>query len=213
MERKVRAIMKATGWTQQQVAEAFGVGQSTVNRWLKGSEPEGHRRDQINEKYDELVSDGPALVDGETEIPVVGFLGAGAEIEPEFEQVPPEGLYQVSIPFPVPDEMMAFEVRGDSMLPVYKNGHIIVVFKEQQRPLHAFYGEDAAVKTSDGRRFIKTIQRGVDGGVNLFSFNAPLIENVRLEWIGEIFAVLPRTQIKTMAKKGGLQGQLNFKRA
>jgi repressor LexA len=139
------------------------------------------------------------------DIPVMGFLGAGAEIQPDFEQVPPEGLYQVNLPFPLPAEMIAFEVRGDSMLPVYKDGHVIVVYKESHRPLHSFYGEDAAVKTSDGRRFIKTIQRGTNGNVNLFSFNAPLMEDVRLEWIGEIFVAMPRAQINAYIAEGSKQ--------
>ena len=41
---KIRAIRSANGWTQQQFAEAMNVAQSTVNRWLGGAEPEGHRR-------------------------------------------------------------------------------------------------------------------------------------------------------------------------
>lgn len=57
MEQKIRAIMKATSWTQQHVAERFQVSQSTVNRWLRGSEPEGHRRDAINATYDQFVGD------------------------------------------------------------------------------------------------------------------------------------------------------------
>jgi transcriptional regulator with XRE-family HTH domain len=187
---KIRAIMRANGWTQQQFAEAMGVAQSTVNRWLTGSEPEGHRRDRIVETYEQIVQGGPQARTGWI-IPVMGYLGAGAAVEPDFEQVPPEGLDQVELPFPLPAEMIGFRVRGSSMLPVYKDGTIIVVFRDQKKPLEAFYGEEAAVRTADGRRFIKTIMRGQGDVVNLFSWNAPPIESVRLEWIGEIFAVLP----------------------
>lgn len=85
---KIRAIMDAADLTQMQIAERFEVSQSTVNRWLTGSEPEGHRRDAINEAYDRLVDEGPAESDGST-VKVMGYIGAGAEIMPEFEQVPP----------------------------------------------------------------------------------------------------------------------------
>ncbi|MCK3780457.1 XRE family transcriptional regulator [Ensifer sesbaniae] len=203
---RLRAIRQATKWTQVQLAEHLSVTQSTVNRWFQGAEPEGHRRDLIIALYNEVVNNGPKTSDGDI-VPLMGYIGAGAEIEPDFEQTPPEGLDQIHVPFPLPDEMVAFEVRGDSMLPVYKNGHVVIVYKDQKRPLEAFYGEEAAVRTADGRRFIKTVMRGVDG-VNLMSWNAAPIENVHLDWVGEIFAVLPRTSLKHVERKGGIQGRL-----
>ena len=129
----------------------------------------------------------------------MGYIGAGAEIMPEFEQVPSDGLEMIEVPFPMPADMVAFQVRGDSMLPVYREGYIIIVYRYQTKPLEAFYGEDAAVRTSDGKRFIKTIVHGADG-VNLVSWNAKPIENVKLEWIGEIFAVLPSHSLMKKAK-------------
>jgi phage repressor protein C with HTH and peptisase S24 domain len=143
----------------------------------------------------------------------MGYLGAGAEVEPDYEQVPPEGLEHITIPFPLPDDMIAFKVRGVSMLPVFKPDAIIIVHRDQKKPLESFYGEEAAVRTSDGRRFIKTITRGTSNGtVNLMSWNDPApIENVRLEWIGEIFAVLPPAAIRKIERNGGIQGQLRLK--
>jgi len=206
--QKLRAIMDASGMKQMQLAEHFDVSQSTVNRWLAGAEPEGHRRDAINEAYERLIDEAPSTITGGI-VPVMGFIGAGAEILPEFEQVPPEGLDQIHVPFPLPEEMIALEVRGDSMLPVYKDGHVIVVYKEQKRPTSAFYGEEAAVRTGDGRRFLKTIMRGNGNAVTLMSFNAGPIENVQLDWIGEIFATIPRLQVKRIEKMGGIQGRLS----
>ncbi len=200
--------MSATGKTQQEIAEYFKVSQSTVNRWLDKSEPEGARRDAINAAYEEFVDVGPKSDDGWHEVPVMGYIGAGAEIMPDFEQVPPEGIDQVHVPFPIPGEMIAFQVRGDSMLPVYKDGHVVIVYKEQKKPVASFFGEDAAVRTSDGRRFLKTIMKG--SPITLMSFNAAPIENVGIEWVGEIFAVMPRTQLKKIERVGGVQGDLKL---
>jgi phage repressor protein C with HTH and peptisase S24 domain len=144
-------------------------------------------------------------------VPILGYVGAGAEVEPDFEQTPPEGLDEIEIPFPLPAEMAAFVVRGDSMLPVFKDGHVIVVYKDQKRPLESFYGEEAAVRTADGKRFIKTIMRGNGNTVNLISWNAQPIENARLEWIGEIFGVFPRSSLGKMGRQGGVQGQLRLR--
>jgi repressor LexA len=200
IEQKLRAIMKATGWKQAQLAERFNVTQATVSRWFSGSEPEGARWAAINDLYEHMLSEAPKDT-ADAVVPLMGYIGAGAEIEPEFEQTPPEGLDQVGVPFPVPDDMIAFKVKGDSMLPVFKDGSVVIVFREQKRPLEAFYGEEAAVRTSDGRRFIKTVMRGITG-VNLLSWNAPPIENVKLDWVGEIFAILPPAVMKRTVIKG-----------
>ena len=132
-------------------------------------------------------------------VPIMGRVGAGATITPEHEQMPPEGLGEVELPFPIAEETIAFEVAGDSMLPKYENGDIIVVYRDQRHPLTSFYGEEAAVRLKSGERYLKTIERGKTGHVvNLTSFNAKPITSVKLEWIGEICVTLPRGQIERL---------------
>src|ERR1700754_3636812 len=93
-------------------------------------------------------------------VPIMGRVGAGASIEPEHAQVPPEGLDEVELPVPIAEETVAFEVSGDSMLPKSENGDIIVVYRDQRHPLSSFYGEEAAVRLKTGERYLKTIERG-----------------------------------------------------
>ena len=122
-------------------------------------------------------------------VPIMGRVGAGASIEPEQEQVPPEGL-------------------GDSMLPKYENGDIIVVYREQRHPLSSFYGEEAAVRLKTGERYLKTIERGkTPSVVNLKSFNAKPITGVKLEWVGEICVTLPRAQIERLRSKAATRAR------
>ena len=94
-------------------------------------------------------------------VPIMGRVGAGAVIEPEHEQVPPEGLGEVELPFPIAEETIAFEVAGDSMLPKYENGDVIVVYREQRHPVSSFYGEEAAVRLKTG---VGTFPSFVPGG-------------------------------------------------
>ncbi len=206
IDEKLNFIMEATGWRQKDLAEKLSVTQACISRWFSGADPRGEHRDKITEIYNAIT--GKREITGNTQIPsksyvpLMGYVGAGAKIKPDIGEMPPDGLGVVAVPFSMPADMVAFRVRGDLMLPVYREGHIIIVYRNQTKPLEAFYGEEAVVQTSDGRRFIKTIMRGADG-VNLISWNATLIEGVKLKWIGEIFAILPRQALRHVDKKVG----------
>jgi repressor LexA len=134
--------------------------------------------------------------------PIMGRVGAGAVIEPDYEQVPPEGLGDIALPFPIMEETVAFEIVGDSMLPKYESGDVIVVYKDQRHPLSSFYGEEAVVRLKTGERYLKTIERGKSPSVvNLTSFNAKPIVGVKLEWVGEICLSMPKGQLERLRAK------------
>lgn len=206
---QLRALLDEDAWTQVKVADRIGVSQSTVARWLGGTEPEGRHRDAIKELY--AAHFGEDQLQTST-VPLMGFVGAGAEVEPDFEQVPEDGLDQVEVPFPLPAEMIALQVRGDSMLPMFDDGMVIIVYREQRRATESFFGERAVVRTAEGRRYIKTIIKGEGATVSLLSWNAQPIQNVHAVWIGEIFTFFPanslRRTARQIARQGGIQGQL-----
>jgi repressor LexA len=129
-------------------------------------------------------------------VPIMGRVGAGGDIQPDYEQVVADELGQVRVPIAMPGELIAFEVKGQSMHPRYDDGDIVVVWAEQKRATETFYGEEAAVRTKDGKRYLKTITQGKTRSVvTLTSFNAKAISNVKLEWIGEIYLVIRANQI------------------
>lgn len=122
---------------------------------------------------------------------VVGRVGAGAEILPEFEQIPPEGLDEVELLLPQREEAVAFTVEGSSMWPRYNAGDVVVCGEREHDPA-AIAGQEAAVRTGDGKRYLKTIRRGsVSGTFDLESHNAPPIRNVSIEWAAPILLIVP----------------------
>jgi repressor LexA len=190
----VKSILRGLekpGKTKGGLAKAMGVRPGAVSELFSGIRLVKASEIPLIVEYLELDA-----------VPIMGRIGAGAVIEPEQEQVPPEGLGEIHLPFPIAEETIAFEVSGDSMLPKYENGDIIVVYREQRHPVSSFYGEEAAVRLKTGERYLKTVERGKSPSVvNLISFNAKPINGVKLEWIGEICLTLPRGQIARMRSK------------
>ena len=138
------------------------------------------------------------------QIPIMGRIGAGAAIEPDFEQVPPEGLDQVEVPFAVPDDLIGFEVHGESMLPRYEAGDVVVVWRDQRTAVEALIGEEAAVRTEDGRRYLKRLARGpASGTYNLESTNASArtIEGARIAWASEVYLTVRAAQVRRIAER------------
>lgn len=190
---RIREIRKEQDLTIEELADRTGLSVSYVGRLENGERNLSVKNLAL---FAQALAVTPQTLLAAADEPkrnvvaVMGRIGAGAEIMPEEEQIPPEGLYEIETPFPLPDDAIAFEVHGESMWPRYDDGDIIICWR-QGVVVEEVLGWEAAVKTSNGRRFLKRVLRGADAGTyDLESHNAPPIRGVRLEWVAAIQSVI-----------------------
>lgn len=190
---RIREIRRELDLTIEDLAERTGLSVSYVGRIENGER-------NLSVKNMSLFAEALAVTSQEllnkvdeikrNIVAVMGRIGAGAEIMPDEEQVPPEGLYEIETPFSLPEDAIAFEVNGESMWPRYDEGDIIICWR-QGVVAEEVLGWEAAVKTSTGQRFLKRVLRGAEPGTyDLESHNAAPIRGVRLEWVAAIQSVI-----------------------
>jgi transcriptional regulator with XRE-family HTH domain len=190
---RIRELREARDLTIEGLAEATGLSTSYVSRLESGQRNLSVKN--LNLFAHAFQVDPRDVLSSSEEsktntVAVMGRIGAGAEITPEDEQVPPEGLYEIETPFPIPDDAIAFEVAGESMWPRYDPGDVIICWNQG---VHAdeVLGWEAAVKTATGQRYLKRVLRGAESGTyDLESHNAAPIRGVQLVWIAAIQSVI-----------------------
>lgn len=125
---------------------------------------------------------------GTDSVQIVGYVGAGAQIYPFDDHAHGDGLEEIEIPKGMRSySTVAVRVRGDSMLPKYRDGTVILYSHVHDGDMLHLVGEDCIVKLKDGRMFVKELHRGsVAGFFNLLSFNAPPINDVELDWAARV---------------------------
>lgn len=119
---------------------------------------------------------------------VAGYIGAGGEVVYD-DLGYDEGVLR---PPGITGSVVALEVRGDSMLPKYKNGDIIYIQRNVDGLLPDYIGEDCAVRLTTGETYIKQLMHGSEGErFTLLSLNAAPIENVEIEWATPVLFIMP----------------------
>lgn len=202
--RIIKALRDARGWKQADLAKRLGVAQHYVSRWEGGVEPRGAARDRILELAEESGLLGERR--RENVLAIMGHVGAGAVIDAKFEQLPPEGIEQIELPYPVDENLVGFEVRGDSMRPKYDPGEILVVEREQPTHVDNMLGDIAVILTYDDRRLVKRIMPGPRPRTyNLESVNAETEIGVRIRWASPVRMVIPNVGLRRLGKNLALK--------
>lgn len=190
--QRIKALRKHQNLTQQEFAARLGVTQPTVHRWEKGAfEPDTATLRLLADTAGISVSEFRYGHDGgeRRTVAVACYVGAGAEVFPVGDgsgedggevEAPPGGALGV----------VAVQVRGDAMYPVYGAGDVLFYNRAVQADsgeMAACVGRDCVVKIANGPTLVKRVEMGSSRGqYTLMSYNAVPMLNVRLDWASPV---------------------------
>ena len=191
----IRKALLATGKTRSGLAKALGRSPSAVTDLLNGTRR--LRAEEIAIASNYLGVEPPPFLGGARPrqpggpfVPVVGFVGAGAEAhfyaegQGPFDEVPaPDGASANTV---------AVQVRGHSLGALFDNW---LVFYDDIRnpPDDSLVGRMCVVGVSDGRVLIKALKRSPNTGLwNLLSNTESPIYDVGLDWAAPVREMRPK---------------------
>ena len=195
---KIAQLRKARRMTQEHLASEIGTTQASISRLEKGTQ---------NATYDTFVAVAQALGVSVSDlfekdrkrVAVAGRVGAGAEITPFDDFAKGDGLYKVFLPMDLSgDSVVAVEVYGDSMSPVYEDGDVLFYSRKTDGVDEGAIGRKSIVCGADGRMWVKVLKRGTAPGLfHLISANT-LAENqhdVRVSWAAPVRLAIPADMV------------------
>lgn len=119
-------------------------------------------------------------------IPVIGYVGVGAEIYADENNPKGPGVDEVQSPYEGLSHLtVAVRVRGSSVAPAYNDGDIIF-FEETHIDYMNLLGKDCVVFLADGRKFLKELRRTPDGQWYLHSHNTDPIFGIDIKSVGKV---------------------------
>ncbi|MEM6490914.1 MAG: S24 family peptidase [Pseudomonadota bacterium] len=131
-----------------------------------------------------LTGEGPQR---DTTTPLIGIVGAGSTILPIDDHALGAGLELVETPPAYGGDLVAVQVRGDSMYPVYWDGDVLFFGRSGAPILDECLNRECVVRLADGAAMVKVLRRGAQKqAFRLESYNAPPIENADVEWAAPV---------------------------
>ena len=158
---RLKELRKKAGYTQQTLANRLNVARSTVAMWETGTDPGTDMVKRIARLLDvpvDFLLDAQGASPGAVRIPVLGTIRAGVPLDAieeilDYEEIPADWTRGDR-------EFFALRVTGDSMSPVYLDGDIIILRKQDT----CDSGQDCAVMVDDEDATFKRVKwspRGV----------------------------------------------------
>lgn len=191
-KRRLKEAFEATGWSKAELSRRSGVSYDNVTKYLAGlvHQPRGdtlHRLANALGKDPLWLEKGLDLGAPTREVRLMGYIGAGQTVESE----PFDQDETVEAPADAHPNTVAAKVRGDSMLPVFRENWII--YWSRHLPPSEMVNQLAVVQLADGRIMVKTLRHGTQPGYwTLSSANARDLVDEIVDWAAPIDWIRPR---------------------
>lgn len=185
MKNNIKLYRQRAGLTHQQIADAVGTSNQMIGLLERGQR-------KLTVEWMELIAPvlgvTPAdLMLASRSVPVVGYVGAGAEIYSIDDHAKGNGMFETSAPPQgATPSMVALVVRGDSMAPAYEDGDVIYYDQQVTGDFDHLIGKRVVARLADGRTFIKKLRKNSEGQFWLHSHNAEPIINPKIEWLAAV---------------------------
>lgn len=197
----LRSVMQDRGLKDAPLSEAAGLHQSFIRDLKRGkaASPKLSSAVRIAQALDMTVEEVMSWADGRPDdgatIAIAGKVGAGAQV-PVFDAYPKGGGPQVECPPGLsPHGIVAVEVEGDSMEPVYSDGDLLFYSRNGHDSVPSdIVGHRCVCEDEDGMGWVKQVKTGDEPGLfHLISLNpgANNIWNVRLKWAARVLLHWP----------------------
>jgi len=181
--QKIAVLLSTPEWTQAKLAEELGVSQSTINRWTKGTEPEGHHRDALSDLFNARMG----WTSANDMMPASGTVTAGRQIIEMFEL-----NEETWVPKPAgfTENTKALTVQPGALEPMYSAGTYIY-YSTTIDPNDAA-GYRGLIKVKNGPIYLRKLRYSeMPGKWTLSSENSHDLINREVEWFSPIDWVYP----------------------
>lgn len=181
---------KRAKMSQEALGLSVGSGRSTIVKLEQGILP--FTEDWARRLAPALGLKPHQLAFEEPQVRIVGYVGGGQRVY-AYEDLEGAGETMPRPPMTSGD-LLAVEVRGDSMLPLAEEGWHIVYTAEATVDEHEVLNKVCVVQLDeDESMLVKRVVRGTKPRhYHLVSTNAPMIEDVVLRWAAVVKAIVPR---------------------
>ncbi|AUQ74781.1 XRE family transcriptional regulator [Phaeobacter piscinae] len=189
MRFNIREKRLAAGLTQEDMADRLEISTGLYNGLEKGKR-------RMNETYMEGIANilgvavSDLIVEDRPTIAIAGKVGAGAQV-PVFDVYEKGDGPQVECPPGLsPRGVVAVEVEGDSMEPVYSAGDLLFYTRDSSEGVPGdVIGHRCVCEDVDGMGWVKQVKAGDEPGLfHLISLNptGANMWNVHLKWAARV---------------------------